>query len=92
MLMSAVKMPRYDMYWSQETRFEPITSTLSLKRYKKTPEFLHVVDNSEKEKEENKGDKCFKVKPLLRAVTNNYIKIQSIDEPIIPAKTKKVAD
>ena len=59
---------------------------------KKIPEFLHVVDNSEKEKEENKGDKCFKVKPLLRAVTNNYIKIQSIDEPIITAKTKKVAD
>ena len=52
------------MYWSQKTCHEPIPSTLSLKRaysiyfiskrYKKICEFLHVADNSEKEKEENK--------------------------------------
>ena len=28
-------MPRYDMYWSQETHYGPISSTLFLKRQKK---------------------------------------------------------
>lgn len=78
------------MYQSQETHYETISSTLSLKWYKEIREFLYVVHNSEKGKEENKGDKCFKVKP----VRNNCIKIetektQSIDEQIIPTKTKK---
>ena len=71
-----------------------VASTLPLKRYKKLREFLHVVDNTEKDKPENKGDKCFKVKPLLEAVRTNCNKIEpevnpSIDEQIIPAKTKK---
>ena len=94
MLMSVIKMPRYEMLWNNETRYEPIASTLLLKRYKKLHEFLHVVDNTEKDKPENKGDKCFKVKPLLEAVRTNCNKIEpevnhSIDEQIIPAKTKK---
>ena len=53
-----------------------------------------MVDNTEKDRPENKGDKCFKVKPLLEAVRTNCNKIEpevnhSIDEQIIPAKTKK---
>ena len=92
--MSVIKMPRYEMLWNNETRYEPIASTLLLKRYKKLREFLHVVDNTEKDKPENKGDKCFKVKPLLEAVRTNCNKIEpevnhSIDEQIIPTKTKK---
>ena len=63
LLMSIVKMPRYEMYWSEATRYEPVASTLTLKRYKKLREFLHIVDNAEKEKPENKEDKCFRVKP-----------------------------
>ena len=83
-------MPRYEMLWNNETRYEPIASTLLLKRYKKLREFLHVVDNTEKDKPENKGDKCFKVKPLLEALRTICDKIESdvihsIDEQIIPA-------
>ena len=94
MLMSIVKLPQYEMYWSTETSYEPIASTLSPKRYKKLRQYLHVVDNNEREKEENKGDKCFKIKPLLQAVRKNCMKIEpeishSIDEQIIPAKTKR---
>ena len=94
MLMPVIRMPRYEMFWNNETRYEPIASTLPLKRYKKLREFLHVVDNTEKGKPENKGDKCFKVKPLLEAVRTNCNKIEpevnhSIDEQIILAKTKK---
>ena len=50
MLMSIVKLPRYEMYRSTETRYEPIASTLSLKRYKKLRQYLHVVHNNEREK------------------------------------------
>ena len=94
MLMSIVKLPRYEMYWSLETRVEQVTSLFSLKYYKKFREFLHVVDNAEKEKEENKDDRLFKVKPLLDALRANCLKIEperihSIDEQIIPAKTKR---
>lgn len=94
MLMSIVKMPRYEMYWSEQTRYEPVASTLTLKRYKKLREYLHVVNNADKENPENKDDKCFKVRPLLEAVRANCLKVEpevnnSIDEQIIPAKTKK---
>ena len=49
-----------------------------------------MVDNTEKDKPENKGDKCFKVKPLLEALRTICDKIESdvihsIDEQIIPA-------
>ena len=95
MLMSIVKMPRFEMYWSEATRYEPVKSTLILKRYKKLLEFLHVVDNQEKNKPENKKDKCFKVKPLLDAIRVNCQKTEQevnnpTDEQIIPAKTKKI--
>ena len=33
-LMSIVKMPRYEMYWSEATRYKPVASALTLKRYK----------------------------------------------------------
>ena len=71
MLMSIVKMPQYQMYWSEATYYEPVASTLTLKRYKKFQEFLHLVNNAEKDKPENNEDKCFKVKPLPEAVRAN---------------------
>ena len=54
---------------------------------------FYSVDNGEKEKEENKDDRLFKVK-LLDAVQANCLKIEhecihSIDEQIILAKTKQ---
>ena len=33
-LMSIAKRPRYEIYWSLETRVEQVTSLFSLKRYK----------------------------------------------------------
>ena len=75
--MSIVKMPRYEIYWSKVTRYEPVASTLILKRYKKLPEFLHVVVvNVEKGKLENKEDKYFQVKTLLEAIMANCQKME----------------
>ena len=45
-------MPGYEIFWNNETRYEPIASTLTLKRHQKIREFLHVVDNTEKDKPE----------------------------------------
>ena len=35
MVMSVVKMPRYEMYWSEATRYEPVASTLTLRKLQK---------------------------------------------------------
>ena len=82
MTMTIVKMSQYKMYWSKEFKYDPIASTMTLKRYKTLQRFLHA------------SDKFFKVRPLLDLVRNNCIKIEpeqhhSIDEQIIPAKTKR---
>ena len=74
--MSIVKMPRYEIYWSNATRYEPVASTMTLKRYNKLPEFLHVVVNAEKDKLENTEDKYFTMKTLLKAVRANCQKVE----------------
>ena len=93
MFMPVGKMPQYEMYWNNETRYKPIASIIPLKRYEKVREFSQVVGNSEKVKPENKSDKFFKVRTLFEAVRANCKKIEpeanhSLDEQIIPAKTK----
>ena len=81
------------MYWEKETRIPGISDVMSRNRYQKLRENLHVSDNSQKDLEENKGNKLFKIAPVLDHVRGNCLLIepeqeQSIDEQIIPAKTK----
>ena len=92
MLMAVVKLPQYDMYWAKESRYPPVADAMSIKRYKELRRFLHVSDNSKKDEPENKGNKLYKIEPVLLHVRDNCRKIQSevensIDEQIIPAKT-----
>ena len=91
LLMSIVQLPSYTMYWSADCRCEPVASVMSLKRYQSLRRFLHAVDNSTKDES---SDKLFKVKPVLEGVRQNCLKIdqepyQSLDEQMIPAKTKR---
>ena len=93
MTMTIVKMSQYKMYWSKEFKYDPIASTMTLKRYETLRRFLYASDNNNKNNPENAGDKLIKVRPLLDLVRNNCIKIEpeqhhSIDEQIILAKTK----
>ena len=93
MQMSIVKLPRYDMYWASETKIPRVSEVMSRNRYKSLRKYLHVRDNSEKDLEENKNDKLFKISPVLDHVRKNCLQIEpeqdnSIDEQIIPAKTK----
>ena len=94
MRMSVVKMPSYELYWSYNCSYDPIASVMSRDRYKKLRRFLHANDNTEKDKEENKGNRLFKVEPIITSVRENCQKIEqdgrhSIDEQIIPAKRHK---
>ncbi|KAH9632632.1 hypothetical protein HF086_004750 [Spodoptera exigua] len=59
---------------------------MSLKRYEQIRQFLHFVDNSQQN-----GDRYFKVRPILKAVRRNCLKIEeehrySIDEMMVPYK------
>ena len=94
MTMAIVRMSQYEMYWSPEFRYDKIRSAMTLKRYQLIRRFIHANDNTKKTNPENVNDKLFKVRPLLDLVRNNCIKVEpeqchSIDEQIIPAKTKR---
>ena len=93
MKMGLIKIPKYELYWDSRTRYEPIASAMPLKRYKKLRQFLHVNDNSKKNDPGNKDNRLYKVMPVVEGVRQNCLKIEpeechSIDEQIIPAKTK----
>ncbi len=91
--MEIVKMPNIISYWAAETRYPPVSDIISLKRYKKLRQFLHANDNALRNTDDNKGKKLYKVDPILEALRKNCQKQEkeeylSIDEQIIPAKTK----
>lgn len=89
MRMGIVSMPRYQNFWAAETRYAPVADTMSLKRYEKLRQFLHANDNSTIDA----SNSLYKVEPILSYLRNNCQKLeqeeyQSIDEQIVPAKTK----
>ena len=83
MLMSIIRLPCYEMYWSKEFRVDCIADMVSLKRYETLKRYLHCIDNITRNVN---ATKLFKVEPILDALRKNCIKI---DEQIIPAKTKR---
>ena len=91
--MALVKMPRYANYWQAETRYAPVADVMSKNRYKKLRQFLHGNDNTFKNDPVNKDNILYKVSPILDKLRENCQKIeqeehQSIDEQIVPTKTK----
>ena len=90
-MMGIVQLPSYAMYWSQKMRYPPIADKMSLKRYEKLRRFLHFVDNATFDQQTS--GKLFKILPILESVRQQCLKISpeerhSVDEQIIPAKTK----
>ena len=76
MQMSIVKLPRYDMYWASETKIPCVSEVMLRNRYKSLRKYLHVRDNSEKDLEENKNDKRFKISPVLDHVRKNCLQTE----------------
>ena len=94
-LMGVIKLPDYDMYWAVDTRYPKIADIMPNNRYKLLRRYIHVIDNTKKDEEANKNDKICKIRSVIEAVRDNCQKIElepihSIDEQIIPAKTKHI--
>ena len=68
-MMGIVKLPRYRMYWSTETRIGAIANTMSVNRFEKLKRFFHCSDNSKMlSREDPNYDKLFKVRPVIDSV------------------------
>ena len=93
--MGVIKLPDYDMYWAVDTRYPKIADIMPNNCYKLLRRYIHVIDNTKKDEEANKNDKICKIRSVIEAVRDNCQKIElepihSIDEQIIPAKTKHI--
>ena len=89
--MGIVNLPSYKLYWSQDTRYPPISDVMPLKRFQKLKASIHFVDNASLDK--STKDKLFKIRPVVELVRQQCLKIipeecHSVDEQIIPTKTK----
>ena len=71
MLMSVVQLPKYKMYWANETRYAPIADVMGRNRYKAIRRYLHINDNSLLEDKTNKKNKLFKIQPVIDHVEFN---------------------
>ena len=90
MLMGIIKLPSYRNYWSSALRYPSIADVMSRNRFEVLTRYLHFVDN---DSDHDNNDKLFKIRPMLVGVRNECVKIEpeehhSIDEQIIPSKTK----
>lgn len=88
--MGLIQLPSYKLYWSQKMRYPTIADQMPLKRYEKLRSNLHFVDNSVLEQN---ASKLSKIQPVIDIVREQCLKVipeerHSIDEQIIPAKTK----
>ena len=80
-----VQLPLY----RQSFCYETIAQVMPKNRFQDLLNNLHFVNNLEIEK----GNKLEKVRPIINAVREEYIKVEpeeyrNIDEQIIPSKTK----
>ena len=93
-MIGIMKLPDYNLYWAAETGYPKIADVMSNKRFKQLQKYVHVVDNTTKDKPGHKNNRLFKIRSVIEAVRENSIAIEaepvlSIDEQIIPAKTKR---
>ena len=87
-----VRMPKYRMYWSPQTRFELIAKCMTQRRFDKLRSHIHFNDNSNMKGEHEEGyDRLFKVRPMITKLRQNCLnkeceEMNSIDERMIPFK------
>ncbi|XP_059161134.1 piggyBac transposable element-derived protein 3-like [Physella acuta] len=90
--MGLAKMPGTRCYWENDTRYDPVASTMSRNRFQLLMRVIYIVDNN-RVTEEDKKDKLWKIRPWLEKFRNNCVKVvpdenNSIDEMMIPFKGK----
>ena len=89
MKMGVVSLPSHKYYWSQQLGYSPVADVMSRNRFQLLLENLHFVNNDEIDK----NDKLAKIRPIVDIVRNQCIEVEpeeyhSVDEQIIPSKTK----
>ena len=89
MKMGIITIPSYKLYWSRELRYSPVADVMARNRYHLLTSNLHFVNNDSIDP----SDKLAKIRPIITAVRNECIKVEpeefnSVDEQIIPSKTK----
>lgn len=87
--MGVVSLPSCKYYWAQELRYSPIVDVMPCNHFQELLQCLHFVENNNIDK----NDKLAKIKPSIKAVCNECVKVEpeelhSIDEQIIPSKMK----
>ena len=87
--MGIVQLPSYRLYWSQLLRYDAIAEVMPRNRFIELMGNLHFVNNL---KIDGK-DKLAKIRPVINVVRDRCVKIEpeeyhSVDEQIIPSKTK----
>ena len=75
--MSIIALPAYFMYWSEKTRYAPISDARSIKRYRKLRQFIHPAENLQKDNWENKINRFYKIAPVITHIRENCINLES---------------
>ena len=89
-LMGVIKLPSYCNYWSGALSYPAIADVMSRNHFETLSRYLHFGHN---DSAHDASNKLFKIRPILTAVWNECLKVEpeeyhSIDEQIIPSKTK----
>ncbi|KRY14741.1 PiggyBac transposable element-derived protein 3, partial [Trichinella patagoniensis] len=90
-MMGITKMPRYRMYWENQTRVDAVANCMSRNRFETLLRFLHFNDDDKVIMDRNYSmyDRFYKVRPLLENIRKTCLEetpgeLQSVDEHIIP--------
>ena len=89
-LMGIIKLPFYYDYWSTALRIPAVADAMPRNRFSVLRRHLHFVDNNA---DHDPNDKLLKIRPIIEAVRNEAVKVEpeefhSVDEQIVPSKTK----
>ncbi|KRZ43420.1 PiggyBac transposable element-derived protein 4, partial [Trichinella pseudospiralis] len=91
--MGICEMPRYCMYWANQTRMDTIANCMSCNRFETLLRFLHFNDNDKVVMDRNHPDydRFYKIRPVIESIRKTCLEetpreLQSVDEHIIPYK------
>ncbi|KRZ87410.1 PiggyBac transposable element-derived protein 3 [Trichinella sp. T8] len=92
-VMGFTEMPRYRMYWENQTRVDAVANCMSRNRFETLLRFLHFNDDDKVIMDRNYPmyDRFYKVRPRLENIRKTCLEetpgeLQSVDEHIIPYK------
>ena len=91
--MGTMAYPQIRLYWSSNRRHPLIANNMTLNRFSKIRNNLHLVDNLQHD--ETSNDKYWKVRPIMdkfqeRILLEKVEAMLSIDEQMCPFRGRKI--